>query len=86
MHNFVKNRILFIIYLEDFCLKNSHLSPKKILNFFFFILNQFHFNQALFIYSILKICISNNVKIFSKNSINFTNNKTPNIQNKISLY
>lgn len=82
----VNRKMSSIIYSKDLWLKNSHLSLEKSLNFFFFILDQLYFDQALFICSMLRTCTSSSTKKFLGYSTNLAHDKTSNNQNKIVLY
>lgn len=86
MLDFINREMSFIVHLKDLQLKSSYLSSEKIFNLSFSILDQFYFNQAFFICSILRIYISSNTKVFLENLANLADNKTFNIRNKIVLY
>ena len=83
---FVKKEMSFIVHSKNLCLKSSQLSPEKILDFSFSILDQVNLEQVPFICSILKTCTSSNIEILTIDTTNLADNITSDICDKIVFY
>ena len=82
----VKREMSSLVHSKNLCLKSSELSPEKILDFSFSTLDQVHLEQAPFIHSILRTCISSSTEVLTADMINLADDVTPDIRDKMVFY
>ena len=75
-----------LVHSKNLRLKSSQLSPEKILDFSFSILDQVHLEQASFIHSILRTCTSSSTKVLTADMTDLADDVTPDIRDKMVLY
>ena len=83
---FVKREMSSLVHSKNLRLKSSQLSPERILDFSFSTLDQIYLEQAPFIRSILRTCISSSTKVLTTDATNLADNVTPDINDEMVLY